>query len=98
MIALLERAAAAAPSHTAVVTQEHSRSYAELLGDARAIAAALSQRDLRRSAVVERDAALVIALLAGAALAGEASRASTRPTSRRTSSPSRSARPATEQS
>jgi acyl-CoA synthetase (AMP-forming)/AMP-acid ligase II len=70
MIELLERAAGAAPSHPAVLTPERSATYGELLGDARRIAQALTTRKLTRIAIVERDAALVIALLAGAALAG----------------------------
>lgn len=70
MIRLLESAAARSPSHTAVVTSEGSASYGELLDDARRIAAALRRRGITRFAVVEADAAWVIRLLAGAALAG----------------------------
>lgn len=70
MIALLQSAATAAPSRTAVVTSERAASYGELLAEARATAAAIAARRLRRFAIVERDAAAVIALLAGAALAG----------------------------
>jgi acyl-CoA synthetase (AMP-forming)/AMP-acid ligase II len=70
MIELLERAAGASPSHTAVVTSESSASYGELLDDARRIATALQDRGLKSIAIVERDAAWVLRLLAGAALAG----------------------------
>ena len=70
MILLLERAAAAAPDQTAVVTSEGSATYGELLHDARRIAIALRRRDIGRFAVVEPDAAWVLRLLAGAALAG----------------------------
>jgi acyl-CoA synthetase (AMP-forming)/AMP-acid ligase II len=70
MIRLIEGAAAASPSHTAVVTPEGSTSYGELLHDARRVAAALQGRNITRFAIVEPDAAWVIRLLAGAALAG----------------------------
>jgi acyl-CoA synthetase (AMP-forming)/AMP-acid ligase II len=70
MIELLERAAAAAPSDLAVITPERSATYGELVADARRIAEALASSELTRMAIVERDAAWVIALLAGAALAG----------------------------
>ena len=70
MISLLERAAGAAPEQNAVVTPEGSATYGELLGDARRIATALRQRGITRFAVVEPDAAWVLRLLAGAALAG----------------------------
>jgi acyl-CoA synthetase (AMP-forming)/AMP-acid ligase II len=70
MIELLERAAGRAPEQTAVVTPEDSVSYAELLDEARRVATTLRERDIERFAVVEPDAAWVIRLLAGAALAG----------------------------
>jgi acyl-CoA synthetase (AMP-forming)/AMP-acid ligase II len=70
MIQLLERAAAASPSHPAVITSEASVSYQELLADARRIAAALRRRQITRFAVAERDAAWILKLLCGAALAG----------------------------
>jgi len=70
MIDLLERAAIECPDRLAVRTSETERSYAELLDDARRVAASLQERGLRRFAVVEHDAALILALLAGAALAG----------------------------
>jgi acyl-CoA synthetase (AMP-forming)/AMP-acid ligase II len=71
MIELLQRAAEAAPEHTAVVTPEGSVSYGELRDDAERIASGLRQTGIERFAVVESDAAWVLRLLAGAALAGE---------------------------
>jgi acyl-CoA synthetase (AMP-forming)/AMP-acid ligase II len=70
MIRLLARAAADAPTQVAVVTADESPTYAELLDDARRVAAALRARGLERFAVVEPDAARILRLLAGAALAG----------------------------
>ena len=70
MIALLEAAAADAAERTAVVTPEGAPSYGELLDDARRVAAGLQRRGLTRFAVAEPDAAWVLRLLAGAALAG----------------------------
>lgn len=70
MITLLEAAAADAADRTAVITPEGASSYGELLHDARRVAAGLQRRGLTRFAVAEPDAAWVIRLLAGAALAG----------------------------
>jgi acyl-CoA synthetase (AMP-forming)/AMP-acid ligase II len=70
MIELLEAAATEAPHRTAVVSSEGTASYGELLEQSRRVAAALRQRDITRFAVVEPDAAWVVRLLAGAALAG----------------------------
>jgi acyl-CoA synthetase (AMP-forming)/AMP-acid ligase II len=70
MIQLLESAAATSPSQIAVVTPEGSASYGELLDDARRVAASLRDRKVTRFAIVEPDAAWVIRLLAGAAIAG----------------------------
>jgi acyl-coenzyme A synthetase/AMP-(fatty) acid ligase len=70
MIRLLERAADASPDQVAVVTAEGSSTYGELLEDARRIARALTDRGIARFAVVEPDAAWILRLLAGAALAG----------------------------
>lgn len=70
MIRLLERAAEALPLQPAVITSERSASYADLLADARRVSAALRRRGIERFALVEPDAARVISLLAGAALAG----------------------------
>ena len=70
MIALLEAAAADAAERTAVITPDGAPSYGELLDDARRVAAGLQRRGLTRFAVAEPDAAWVVRLLAGAALAG----------------------------
>jgi acyl-coenzyme A synthetase/AMP-(fatty) acid ligase len=70
MIDLLERAAQAAPEQTAVVTPEGSASYGDLRDQAARVAAAIKGRGLERFAVVEPDAAWVLRLLAGAAIAG----------------------------
>jgi acyl-CoA synthetase (AMP-forming)/AMP-acid ligase II len=70
MILLLEAAAADAPDRTAVVTPERAPTYGALLDDARRIAASLQRRGITRFAVAEPDAAWVMGLLAGAALAG----------------------------
>jgi acyl-coenzyme A synthetase/AMP-(fatty) acid ligase len=70
MIELLERAAAAGPDRTAVVTPEHSTSYGDLLDEARRVASALHRRGTTRFAVVEPDAAWALRILAGAAVAG----------------------------
>ena len=70
MIRLLERAAAASPDHLAVTTHEGTATYAELLHDARLIAAALQRRNITRFALIEPDMGWVIRILAGAALAG----------------------------
>jgi acyl-CoA synthetase (AMP-forming)/AMP-acid ligase II len=70
MILLLEAAAASSPERQAVVTSEGSATYAELLEDARRVAAALRRRGITRFAIVEPDAGWVLRLLGGAALAG----------------------------
>jgi acyl-CoA synthetase (AMP-forming)/AMP-acid ligase II len=70
MIELLEAAAAEAPQRTAVVSSEGTASYEELLDQSRRVAAALRARGITRFAIVEPDAAWVVRLLAGAALAG----------------------------
>jgi acyl-CoA synthetase (AMP-forming)/AMP-acid ligase II len=70
MIALLEAAAADAAERTAVITPEGAPSYGDLLDDARRVAAGLQRRGLTRFAVAEPDAAWVLRILAGAALAG----------------------------
>lgn len=70
MINLVERAASAAPQHTAVVSAEGSVSYGELVADAQVCGAALKRRGIERFALIEPDAGVVIRLLAGAALVG----------------------------
>jgi acyl-CoA synthetase (AMP-forming)/AMP-acid ligase II len=70
VILLLEAAASSSPDREAVVTSEGSSTYGELIEDARRVATALRRRGITRFAVVEPDAAWVLRLLAGAALAG----------------------------
>jgi acyl-CoA synthetase (AMP-forming)/AMP-acid ligase II len=70
MILLLEAAASSSPDREAVVTSQGSSTYGELIEDARRVATALRRRGITRFAVVEPDAAWVLRLLAGAALAG----------------------------
>jgi acyl-CoA synthetase (AMP-forming)/AMP-acid ligase II len=70
MFSLLARAAADAPGQVAVVTAEEQPTYADLVHDARRVAGALRARGLRKFAVVEPDAARILRLLGGAALAG----------------------------
>lgn len=68
MIRLLERAAQARPGQLALLP--HRLTYGDLLADAQRVAAAFDARSITRVAIVEADAAWVIRLLAGAALAG----------------------------
>ena len=70
MILLLEAAASAAPERTAVLTPAGPVTYDELLHDARRVAAALRRRAITRFAMVEPDAAWVLRIVSGAALAG----------------------------
>jgi acyl-CoA synthetase (AMP-forming)/AMP-acid ligase II len=70
MILLLERAAAEAPDHPAVVTGEGTTTYAELRAAARRVAGGLVARGVTRFAMVEPDATRIVQLLAGAALVG----------------------------
>ncbi|KQX73905.1 class I adenylate-forming enzyme family protein [Aeromicrobium sp. Root472D3] len=70
MFELLERVAGEEPGRAAVVTHTVSRSYGELLADARRVAAALTREGVGRLAVVDHEAPFVVPLLAGAALAG----------------------------
>jgi acyl-CoA synthetase (AMP-forming)/AMP-acid ligase II len=70
VILLLEAAAGSEPERTAVLTSEGSATYGQLLEDARRVATALRRQGITRFAVVEPDAAWVLRILAGAALAG----------------------------
>lgn len=70
MIELLERAAAADPGQVAVVTNEGSTTYGELVSRAHAVARALVERGTTRLAIVETDAAALLTLFGGAALVG----------------------------
>jgi acyl-CoA synthetase (AMP-forming)/AMP-acid ligase II len=70
LIELLRRAALADPDRAAVVTGDGTRSYGDLLAQAEAIASGLRARAIERFAIVDHDAGTVVALLAGASLAG----------------------------
>jgi acyl-CoA synthetase (AMP-forming)/AMP-acid ligase II len=70
LIELLRRAAAQDADRPAIVLDEYTRSYGELVHAAESVAAALTDRGIRRFASVEHDAATAAALLAGASLAG----------------------------
>jgi len=70
MIVLLERAADEVPDQVAVVSDGTTRSYAQLATESRRVATALRARGVRRFAMLEPDAARILRLLAGAALAG----------------------------
>ena len=69
MIELLRRTAEEDPGREAIVTHDSSVTYAELVGRADAVAAALRREGVQRFAVVEDEAAPVVALLAGASSA-----------------------------
>jgi acyl-CoA synthetase (AMP-forming)/AMP-acid ligase II len=67
VIELLRRAD---PGRPAVVTDEATVTYRTLTGRAEACAVGLRERGINRFAILDHDAATVVALLAGAALAG----------------------------
>ena len=67
---LLRRVAAVDPDRVAVVTHDDRRTYAQLADDALRVAAALTERGIRRFAIAEVEAATVLPLLAGASLVG----------------------------
>lgn len=69
MILLLDAAARRAPERAAVVTPEGTQTYGDLFDAACRVAGALGRRHITRFAIAEPDAACVVALLAGAALA-----------------------------
>lgn len=69
MIELLDRAAAADPQRVAVATHEAETSYGDLRERAHAVAAELGRRGITRFAVLDHDAADVLALLGGASAA-----------------------------
>lgn len=70
MIELLWAAARSAPKRPAVITNDRTTSYAELLNCAHGVAGSLRERGIKRFGVIHQDAAVVLALLAGASLAG----------------------------
>jgi acyl-CoA synthetase (AMP-forming)/AMP-acid ligase II len=67
---LLHRVAQEEPGRVAVLTHTDSRTYADLVADARRVAAALRREGITRFAVVDHEASVVVPLVAGAALAG----------------------------
>jgi acyl-CoA synthetase (AMP-forming)/AMP-acid ligase II len=67
---LLHRVAQEEPGRVAVLTHTDSRTYADLVADARRVAAALRREGTTRFAVVDHEASVVVPLVAGAALAG----------------------------
>jgi len=70
LIELLRAAASADADGVAVVTDERTVTYRELLSFAEAIAAGLGERGLHRAALLDHDADTVLATLAGASLTG----------------------------
>lgn len=67
---LLRRVAAVDPDRVAVVTHAADRTYGQLADDALRVAAALTERGIRRFAIADVEAAVVLPLLAGASLVG----------------------------
>jgi len=70
LIELLRRTATQDADRPAIVLDEYTRSYGELVRAAESVAGDLTARGIRRFATVEHDAATAVALFAGAALAG----------------------------
>ncbi len=70
MIELLRRGAQADPARPAVVTHDEVVTYGELLARAEATAAGLQERGISRVGTLEGSAATVVAVLAGASVAG----------------------------
>jgi acyl-CoA synthetase (AMP-forming)/AMP-acid ligase II len=70
MIELLERAAAVTDPRPAIITNDRSIDYPDLLAAARTAAAELVRRGITRFGIADHDAAHVVALLAGASLVG----------------------------
>jgi acyl-CoA synthetase (AMP-forming)/AMP-acid ligase II len=70
LIELLRAAAARTPGQPAVITNDRTTTYAELLAMAEASAAALADRGIARFGIVDQDASVVLALLAGSSLVG----------------------------
>ena len=70
MIELLRQGSARAATQAAVVDHEGSTSYGDLTRNAEAVAGALAALRITRFGILDYDAADVLALLAGAALAG----------------------------
>jgi acyl-CoA synthetase (AMP-forming)/AMP-acid ligase II len=70
LIELLRRAAAATPDGPAIVTDERTHTYAEVLESADRTASALCERGIDRLAICAHDVAGVVVLLAAASLTG----------------------------
>jgi acyl-CoA synthetase (AMP-forming)/AMP-acid ligase II len=70
LIELLRAAADSEPRRPAVITNDVDHSYENLRASAESIAGSLLERGIERFGIVEQDAGTVIALLAGASLAG----------------------------
>lgn len=70
MLELLRAAARSEPDRPAVITNDRTATYRQLAAAAESVAAALRDRAIDRFAIVDQDASVVLALLAGASLAG----------------------------
>ncbi len=70
MIELLESVVKREPDRLAVLTHDGACTYGNLLSNARSVAALLKDRGIERFAIADNEAAVVLAHLAGAALAG----------------------------
>jgi acyl-CoA synthetase (AMP-forming)/AMP-acid ligase II len=70
LIELLRAAAQSDPDQPAVICDDRVTSYGELVRAAESAASVLRDRGIDRFGIVEHDAAVVLALLAGASLAG----------------------------
>ncbi len=70
MIELLSRAASDDPGCAAIITDDATVSYGDLQRRAESVAAGLRLRRISRFAILDHDPATVVALLAGASLAG----------------------------
>jgi acyl-CoA synthetase (AMP-forming)/AMP-acid ligase II len=70
VIALVRRASARAAQHPAIVDDDRTTTYGDLVAHAESVAAFLRANGIGRFGILDYDAANLIALLAGAALAG----------------------------
>ncbi|HLY34817.1 MAG TPA: class I adenylate-forming enzyme family protein [Jatrophihabitantaceae bacterium] len=70
MIELLRRAALVDDPRPAIITNDREVSYPQLVAESHAVASALLHRGITRFGIVDDDAARIVALLAGASLAG----------------------------
>lgn len=67
---MVRRASARAPHHPAVVDDDRTTTYGDLVAQAEAVGAYLRAHDIGRFGILDYDAAHLIALLAGASLVG----------------------------